>query len=46
MEEGACPGTSANPQEKGGRCVLQIKGVCTGQAEQVHHTLGRACQRR
>lgn len=24
-----------------GRCVRQIEGVCTGQATQVHHTLGR-----
>lgn len=25
-----------------GRCTQQIPGVCTGQATQVHHTLGRA----
>jgi hypothetical protein len=26
----------------GGRCTLGIDGVCTGQADTVHHTLGRA----
>lgn len=25
-----------------GRCTLAIDGVCTGQADSVHHTLGRA----
>lgn len=29
-----------NAAENGGRCRLAIAGVCTGQAEQVHHTLG------
>jgi hypothetical protein len=32
----------ANAQENQGRCTVQIEGVCTGQADQVHHTLGRA----
>lgn len=31
----------ANQQDNGGRCTLQIKGVCTGQATQVHHVVGR-----
>lgn len=25
----------------GGRCTAAVPGVCTGLAEQVHHTLGR-----
>lgn len=32
----------ANAQENKGRCVLQIKGVCTGLADCVHHVLGRS----
>lgn len=32
----------ANRQHNGGRCTLQIRGVCTGQADQVHHTRGKA----
>jgi 5-methylcytosine-specific restriction endonuclease McrA len=32
----------ANANENGGRCQLAIKGVCTGMAEQVHHTKGKA----
>lgn len=24
-----------------GRCTLQIRGVCTGQADQVHHVKGK-----
>jgi 5-methylcytosine-specific restriction endonuclease McrA len=31
-----------NQRENGGRCVLAIKDVCTGKADCVHHTLGRA----
>lgn len=31
-----------NARVNGGRCTLQIRGVCTGQAEQAHHVLGRA----
>jgi hypothetical protein len=31
-----------NLATNGGRCTLQLEGVCTGQATQVHHTLGRA----
>jgi len=30
-----------NRQRNGGRCTLQLDG-CTGQADQVHHTVGRA----
>lgn len=30
-----------NQEQNGGRCQLQLPG-CTGQAEQVHHVLGRA----
>lgn len=26
----------------GGRCGLEIPGVCTGEADTVHHVLGRA----
>lgn len=31
----------ANQRDNQGRCTLQIVGVCEGQANQVHHTLGR-----
>lgn len=31
-----------NLVENEGRCVLQVEGVCSGQANTVHHTLGRA----
>jgi len=31
----------ANQQDNGGRCTLAIGGVCTGQADTVHHVLGR-----
>lgn len=30
-----------NQLENQGRCTVQIEGVCTGQANTVHHTLGR-----
>lgn len=30
-----------NLEHNAGRCTLQIRGVCTGAATQVHHTLGR-----
>lgn len=33
---------AANLVENQGRCTLQLEGVCTGQADTVHHTLGRA----
>lgn len=33
---------AANRIETGGQCHLAIKGVCTGTADQVHHTKGRA----
>ena len=33
---------AANRLENGGRCQLTIKGTCTGQADQVHHTRGKA----
>lgn len=29
-----------NRQTNQGRCTLQIEGVCTGQATQIHHSLG------
>jgi len=32
----------ANLVENQGRCVVQIEGVCTGVANTVHHTMGRA----
>ena len=32
----------ANAAENGGRCVVQLPDVCEGQANQVHHTMGRA----
>jgi 5-methylcytosine-specific restriction endonuclease McrA len=32
----------ANQQENRGQCTLQIKGVCTGTADQVHHIQGKA----
>lgn len=32
----------ANAAENGGRCVVAIEGVCTGVANTVHHTQGRA----
>lgn len=31
----------ANAHENQGRCTLQIKGVCTGLATEVHHTKGK-----
>ncbi len=31
-----------NERTNDGRCTQQIRGVCTGRAEQVHHVLGRA----
>lgn len=31
-----------NQATNAGRCTLQIPGVCTGQADCVHHTLGKA----
>jgi 5-methylcytosine-specific restriction endonuclease McrA len=31
-----------NQAENGGRCTLQIEGVCTTTATQVHHVLGIA----
>jgi hypothetical protein len=31
----------ANENENGGRCRLAVKSVCTGMAEQVHHTKGK-----
>lgn len=30
-----------NQATNGGRCTLAIPDMCTGQATQVHHTLGR-----
>lgn len=33
---------ATNRVENGGRCTLQIVGVCTGEADTVHHTRGRA----
>ena len=30
-----------NQLENQGRCTIQIKDVCTGQANTVHHTLGK-----
>jgi 5-methylcytosine-specific restriction endonuclease McrA len=30
-----------NQRTNQGRCTLHIPGVCTGQADQVHHVLGR-----
>lgn len=30
-----------NRADNQGRCTLQIVGVCTGEADQVHHTLGK-----
>ena len=32
----------ANVVSNGGRCTLQLAGVCQGQATHVHHVLGRA----
>lgn len=32
----------ANLLENQGRCTVRIEGVCTGQANTVHHTMGRA----
>jgi hypothetical protein len=32
----------ANRMEHGGLCQIAVQGVCTGQADQVHHTQGRA----
>lgn len=32
----------ANQNANAGRCTLQIKGVCTGLADQVHHIQGKA----
>ena len=31
-----------NQRTNGGRCMVALPGVCTGQAQCVHHTLGRA----
>lgn len=31
-----------NQADNAGRCTLQIPGVCIGQADTVHHTLGKA----
>lgn len=31
----------ANARENKGRCTLRIEGVCTGQADQVHHVKGK-----
>lgn len=33
---------AANRTETGGACQLAIPGVCTGQADQVHHVKGKA----
>jgi 5-methylcytosine-specific restriction endonuclease McrA len=33
---------AANRQDNGGRCQLAIRGTCTGDADQVHHTRGKA----
>jgi 5-methylcytosine-specific restriction endonuclease McrA len=33
---------AANQLENSGRCQLAIQGVCTGLADQVHHTKGKA----
>ncbi|PWW50255.1 hypothetical protein [Actinokineospora spheciospongiae] len=33
---------AANVVENGGRCRLALPGVCTGLADCVHHTQGRA----
>lgn len=33
---------AANRRENGGRCVVQVAGVCTVRATCVHHTRGRA----
>jgi 5-methylcytosine-specific restriction endonuclease McrA len=33
---------AANEIENGGRCTLTIPGVCTGRADTVHHTHGKA----
>jgi hypothetical protein len=30
-----------NRRTNAGACTVQLPGVCTGRAEQVHHTLGR-----
>lgn len=32
----------ANRMEDGGRCQLRVPEVCTGTADQVHHTRGKA----
>jgi hypothetical protein len=32
----------ANAMDNQGRCTLAIPGVCTGTADQVHHTKGKA----
>lgn len=31
-----------NRRDNGGRCTLQVPGVCTGEATHVHHVKGRA----
>jgi len=31
-----------NQRTNDGRCTLELPGVCAGQADTVHHTLGRA----
>ncbi|MGH2671104.1 MAG: HNH endonuclease, partial [bacterium] len=31
-----------NQRDNQGKCTLQLEDVCTGQADTVHHTLGRA----
>lgn len=31
-----------NRRTNGGRCVVAVAGVCTGVADTVHHTQGRA----
>jgi len=31
-----------NKRSNDGRCTLALEGVCTGQADTAHHTLGRA----
>lgn len=33
---------AANQADAGGKCQAAVQGVCTGQADTVHHTLGRA----
>lgn len=37
---------SANQLENGGKCTLQIEGVCTGTADTAHHTEGKGVSER